>query len=699
MAFLYPSFLFALFALAIPLIIHLFSFRSYRTVYFSNVDFLKNLKEETKSRSQLKQLLILLARMLALASIVLAFAQPYIPVKEDFKSSKTEIVSLYIDNSYSMDAESKYGKILEVAKKKAKEIVESYPNETRFLLVTNDFELKHQHLINKEQFSEYLREIIISPQIKKLNEILSRQIDFLSDANNYSNLDIEDDEEIKNTIYLLSDFQKTTANFEDIKNDSTIKISLIPLATQETKNLYIDSCWFETPSRKINQEENFYVRIVNTANEDYNNMPLKLRLNDSLKALTNFNIEAEKSEVVKLSFTNSHRGVINGEVQLSDYPITYDNSMYFSFQIAEKINLLVINKKEPSNYFNALFENDIYLDITNFEENNVQPSVFSNYHAIFINEINYISSGLSQELANFTANGGTVFFIPSETGELESYNQFLTLLKANRIAQLDTQKIAIGQINYQTEIYQNVFKKKQTGNIDLPVVFKHFTFNLDNYNEEVILKSEVGNQSLLGKYNYEKGKLYVSAFPFNKEASNFSGHVLFVPTAYNIALFSQVTTQIYHIIGQDNLITLSQLNQNDYAVSSENIFHIQNKDQSFDFIPQQISDIMNSAIKLDVQNSIKYAGNYFVRNKNELVSGVSFNYDRIESDLNYFSEKELTEQIGKNRLNNFLILDVQDEMLVEKLQQISQGKRYWKLFVILALLFLAFEIVLIKLWK
>ena len=60
MNFLYPQFLYALALVAIPIIIHLFNFRKFRTVYFSNVQFLKSAKEKTKSQSQLKHLLILL---------------------------------------------------------------------------------------------------------------------------------------------------------------------------------------------------------------------------------------------------------------------------------------------------------------------------------------------------------------------------------------------------------------------------------------------------------------------------------------------------------------------------------------------------------------------------------------------------------------------------------------------------------------
>ncbi|MBS1623579.1 MAG: BatA domain-containing protein, partial [Bacteroidetes bacterium] len=102
MQFLYPSFLFALAALAIPVIIHLFNFRRFKTVYFSNVSFLKEVKEETTSRSRVKHLLVLAARMLAVAFLVLAFAQPFIPKKNTNIASGKKYVSVYVDNSFSM---------------------------------------------------------------------------------------------------------------------------------------------------------------------------------------------------------------------------------------------------------------------------------------------------------------------------------------------------------------------------------------------------------------------------------------------------------------------------------------------------------------------------------------------------------------------------------------------------------------------
>ena len=81
MSFAYPEFLFALAAISVPIVIHLFNFRRFKKVYFSDIRFLKDVEIETKSRNKLKNLLILLSRILAITFLVMAFAKPVIQLE------------------------------------------------------------------------------------------------------------------------------------------------------------------------------------------------------------------------------------------------------------------------------------------------------------------------------------------------------------------------------------------------------------------------------------------------------------------------------------------------------------------------------------------------------------------------------------------------------------------------------------------
>ena len=51
MFFLNPIFLWAGFAVLVPPIIHLFNFRKYKTVYFSDIRFIENIRQTTRRKS------------------------------------------------------------------------------------------------------------------------------------------------------------------------------------------------------------------------------------------------------------------------------------------------------------------------------------------------------------------------------------------------------------------------------------------------------------------------------------------------------------------------------------------------------------------------------------------------------------------------------------------------------------------------
>ena len=70
-----PQLLYALFAIAIPILIHLFNLRKHKKIYFSSIRFLTEIKDKSKKRAQLKNLLILTSRILAITFLIMAFSK------------------------------------------------------------------------------------------------------------------------------------------------------------------------------------------------------------------------------------------------------------------------------------------------------------------------------------------------------------------------------------------------------------------------------------------------------------------------------------------------------------------------------------------------------------------------------------------------------------------------------------------------
>lgn len=137
--FLHPVFLYGLLLLVIPVLLHLFSLKRYKKVYFSNFNFLEALQKQKKNSSRLKNLVLLFLRLLALSCIVIAFATPYLnPEGKALPATTTPRIFIYADNSFSMTNTGSQGSLFEEAKKHLFDIVDTYPAGSRFSLFTND---------------------------------------------------------------------------------------------------------------------------------------------------------------------------------------------------------------------------------------------------------------------------------------------------------------------------------------------------------------------------------------------------------------------------------------------------------------------------------------------------------------------------------------------------------------------------------
>ena len=223
-----PHLLYALFAIAIPILIHLFNFRKHKTIYFSSIRFLKEIKEENRKKSELKNLLILLSRILAIIFLVLAFAKPYIPVNNTKISND---IFLYIDNSQSMDVDFGEGNLLNSAKNKAIEISQSYPSENNFYLITNDFDPKHISSYTPDAIKLQIEKIASSSKQRSITDIISRSSSIVSNNSH---------------LYFISDFQKNSLKIDDLKGyEIKNKISLIPIVNKNTSNISIDNLFTE----------------------------------------------------------------------------------------------------------------------------------------------------------------------------------------------------------------------------------------------------------------------------------------------------------------------------------------------------------------------------------------------------------------------------------------------------------------------
>jgi hypothetical protein len=400
MSFLYPSFLWALLAVAIPILIHLFYFRRYKTVYFTNVRFLREVKEESSSRNRLKHLLVLASRILAVIFLVGTFAQPFIPKKGIAVKRGSKAISIFVDNSYSMNARSEDVALFEKAKQRAREIVNAYTIDDEFQILSNDFEGRHQRLVGKEDALSLVDELKITPVSKTQDKILTRQKQALQSGTADFKI-----------AYIISDFQKNIANLTpQILADTTIEVNIIPLQSVQVRNLGIDSCWFDAPVRMLNQTNQLIARIHNYGNEVVQDARLTLRIGNETKPVGNITLKPNETLFDTIPLTITKTGWQEADLSITDYPVQFDDTYYFTFDVAQQISMLCISDGASNRYIDAAFAQSPYFRLTNQQTAKLDYAKFASYQMIVLNEPASISSGVASELKQYVENGGNVLF-------------------------------------------------------------------------------------------------------------------------------------------------------------------------------------------------------------------------------------------------------------------------------------------------
>ncbi len=671
MTFANPGFLWALFAVAIPLIIHLLNLRAFRTVYFSNLRFIKQVEQHKRRRRKLKEYVILALRMLAIAALVLAFARP---VK---RSSTAQIpckgeIAIYVDNSFSMTARGVAGSDIELAKKKAYEVVKAFPLDARFFVLTNDF--------FPEQFRSYssinVRDVIAGIKVS------DRPVKITSVVNKLKNL-LSADTSCLHYVFLLSDFQKTSADLDSINFPGNWKVFFIPITPSQVANISVDSVMFFSPYHMVGHKDSLVALVRNYSSDPVKNLRVELWVNDSLRGFENINIPPVSIGTASFSFAPSSSGWNRSRISINDYDISFDNVLYFSFMVKERFRILLISP-DHSRAIQTLFSYPLF-DFSMVKPQNIPYSRINENDVVILDGLENYSSGLIATIVSFVRHGGTAVIVPS----LKAYdgvNNLLISLGLRPFTGRDTAFTRLWEINLHDDFYKGAVFSYEKNDL-LPGIKKHLVRRPDYARERELLTARSGDP-LLTLASVGKGQTFIFTFPMDERITDFVDNPLFVVTFVNVGIRSSRASRLFYVIGRDNIIRL--------ATNGSEYYRLRQGD--FSVIPPM--RYAGGNVILNLSGIPLRAGIYALQNdKDSLLRYLAFNYDRDESVMDFFSARQLKKIIQRRHWEN---VSVQANVLNDLTVAISketQPQGLWKLFVILAILFLILEVLVNRLIK
>ncbi len=678
MSFVYPNFLWALLLLIIPIIIHLFNFRKYQTVYFSKVDFLTEVVEDSKSGNKLKHLLVLLSRLLLITTLVLAFAQPFIPT---IGHQKTEnITSIYIDNSFSMQAQGQDGNLLNEVKNKAIDIVKSLDENEKINLLTTELLAKDQRFYSKSEIIERIKEINLTPISNPLSTLLGMQTDLLQKSEANAN----------QRLFLLSDFQKSTSTLTDF-NKTELPTYYYQAKSELKGNIFIDSVWFESPVQRLNSPIEVHFRIKNQSVSEVNDLNIALTIDNKEKGWKSLNIAPNSYIEESISFTNTTSGIKEGKLHIKTNQLFFDDDLFFTYTINKNVNILIISNEKSTKNIEQLYQLNSFYNYTTSTITSIKQEDFKNKQLIILQNINSIPSGIQDKLNRSLKNGSTVCLIPGESLDIVNWNSFLGRQKLPTFIEATNLKAELNYFNAEDPLFNGVFEEKPsrykfsnvTSTYLLNIASSHNFVSIFNYNssEPFLLYSKQKN-----------GRLFLQTSPLNSKSTDFQNHALFATTFLRMAETSALNKKLNFTIGKPSSYPLYK------DLDEKDQIHLINSDLQTDLIPSIVNTNTTRELIFDqLYDKIKIAGFYQLENKNMLKDVVAFNYSRAESKIENLSAEDIqTNFVNSNWLNvKELQLNSSGEIEISSLK----AQEYWRILLFLALLFIAIEILLLKFWK
>lgn len=642
MNFKHPEVLYFLFLLVIPILVHLFQLRRFKKEYFTNVQFLKELSIQTRKSSTIKKWLLLLTRLLLLTFLILAFAQPFFVAKESKKN--TNEMYIILDNSYSMQAKGKKGELL---KRAIQDLLEHTPEAQNFSLITNSDSYWNTDI---KAIQKDLQDLKYSASPFRLDNLIAK-VNARKSAFN------------KDIIVITDAVGLETNQTKSFKKEDNVYF-IIPEAEQKN-NIAIDSVYIQQTL------DSFYeIGIKLSANgDDFNDIPIALYNKNKLVAKTLIKFETNTKTI---NFTIPKED-FHGCVSVSDKGLAYDNTYYFSISKPSLTNIFSIGDAEKSKYLARIYTNDEF-NYNNFPIANLDYNLLEKQDAIVLNELKDIPQALQTTLKSFVTKGGNLIIIPAQESNVSNLNTFMANFGPLQFKTASQSDKKVTKINFNHPLFSSVFEKR-IDNFQYPST--KTAFGLNSATPSILIYDD--QSPFLTSLPNDLSSVYVFAAPINKTNSNFQNSPLIVPTFYNMAQSSRKTGVNALIIGEDQPFVVDAL------LSKDEILTVKNNAESF--IPVQ--QLLNTKVKMTFNESPSEAGNFSIFNGANLVQNISFNYNRTESNLAL---------ANPDAANKFKEID-DIETVFNTIQTDRTDTQIWKWFVILALLFLALEVLIQKFVK
>ena len=672
MSFLFPSMLWGLFALLIPIIIHLFSLRKNRKIEFSSIQHIKAIKKESIRKIKLLQWIVMFLRMGIIGSLVIMASGPIVKNKSLWvPSEKESLAVIIVDNSASMAVKNNNKSFLDDTSEKIYKIISSFDGS-----------------VNLNVFQTSPPKLIFSGNLDKGSQINYKDWDFVQSMGQDriwtftdSVLKTFDLNSPNKECFLISDFPVVPpSNFKDEFFDWKFYF----LGQDKLKNnIAIKDISSINKIKLPNELIKLNTRIENMGVIDRRNVPVEIYLNNerSGQIVSHFQPGAVKDFLFQAYPKKS--GVISGKIELANDDYSLDNIRTFELNIPEQISCKVIATSQDDlliikTILESISGPDNLFDV----ELKVQPEIdkvfLENTDILILQDPKVFSSVALEKINDFVSDGGSIIWFSGNN--YQSINE-VTKSKLNLPHYLDL--IEIGNDAYFTidivDRESPILQELNFRNIDsvFPQIFKFVNVSKDE-SQKTILSINNGSPFLI-EIPILGSQIYFFTSMLDLRWNDFGMKGLLIPMMYRLLMFTAI----------------DESNTSPVLVNNPKTIKVPNKLINNKWIVRMPSGseviiVPNYSNQQLVFNQTSELGSYEVFVNNDFYTAFSTKISPYESPKIRVKKQDLIDAIGAK---NSKWINTDDD-IINILKSNRHGRALWRTFLIIAIILFLIESVI-----
>jgi len=561
--------LFWLVAGGVPLLIHLWSRRRYREVYWAAMEYLLAAIRRSRRRLQIEQLLLLLVRTLVIVLVVLAVAEPYFEhVGLGFVPGQRTHRVLVIDGSFSMAYTPTDKSRFQRAKELAARIVEESPQGDAFTLVL--MSAPPRVVVGTPVFEsrDLLPEIedLVQPHttadlpgtLGKVEQIL------VLARREHSRLAREE-------VYFLTDLGRegwlvkpvdARAKAEFVERSKRLaesaRLVVIDLGQEGAENLAVTDVRTDEPFATLGREVNVEAELASFGRQAHGRQLVQLLVDGRRVGEEHVELAPGARASVGFSYRFEAPGDHTLEVRLEGDQLDVDNHRWLALSVKQHVSVLLVDGRpsgEPfggaADYLEAALEPEedragqALVRAETVPESKLLELDLERYDSVFLCDIAQFTSSEARVLDAYLRGGGSLVFFLGDQVMADRYNRELgggreggvRVLPARLGAIVEKAEYRLDPREYRHAIVRNWRGHEGAGLLTTPVE-RHFELILPKLTGAKVALALGGGDPLIVEEPIHRGRVVLFATSADDSCTLMPKWPSYVPIVQDVLAYA-----------------------------------------------------------------------------------------------------------------------------------------------------------------